>query len=612
MFYDNQFNEDNTILETATCIFQSETNPLDLIEKLPKNLQGLTLIQGFDSGNKTIKFSSLQAFPRLTMLTLKGAHPIDSNSSKLICEIDKELPLKYLDFDRILLKNIKTQIQILNEDSNKLTFEYVQRFDPSAHPLTLIRKGNPEKIVPYSQYKEQENNELTPLFNGFEELILLRIYECGLNQIHWQMFEGLHNLVYLNLEKNNLRFIPDFAFYGVPNLNTLSLAQNNLLNIQITDLAGLLELEFLDLSHNNFSQLSELSLPPFPKLKLANFADNPISVVFPNTFEVMNTTESIVLGSEDTLLSLLTNSFVGLKQLKKLTLRNLKIAILKREIFTGIPNLQELILSGNIPELEFDAFVEVKMVEKLILAKCNICNISMDAFLGLDKLKILDLSKNQLEFLSLGVFDDLTNLQELYLSNNKLRALPKGIFSFIHPKLIRMNSNPWHCSCEMSHWKPIIMNRIKQKIIKPCDFSLDKGVGCLGHQTHVYKYIYENKISPRCSTPKKFSNWSIFHAMRKGLKCSAFKPKFKKNPKLYKQNSNRSQRNSTMKQETITENQNNSKTEENQSNKITLFSNYDDNDLNINLHPDSRIISNNIVDDSKQKPTKYKKIPSLH
>lgn len=561
-------------------------------------------MQGFDSGNKTIKFSSFQQFPSLTMLTLKGAHPINSNASQLICEIDKELALKYLDFDRILLKNVKTQIQILNEETNKLTFEYVQKFYPNAHPLTLIRKGNPEKIVPYSQYKEQGNNELTPLFNGFEELILLRIYECGLNQIHWQMFEGLHNLVYLILEKNNLRFIPDFAFYGVPNLNTLSLAQNNLLNIQIADLAGLLELEFLDLSHNNFSQLSELSLPPFPKLKLANFADNPISVVFPNTFEVMNTTESIVLGSEDTLLSLLTNSFVGLKQLKKLTLRNLKITILKREILTGIPNLQELILSGNIPELEFDAFVEVKMVEKLILAKCNICNVSMDAFLGLDKLKILDLSKNQLEYLPLGVFDDLTNLQELYLSNNKLQTLPKGIFSYVHPKLIRMNNNPWHCSCEMSHWKPIIVNRIKQKVIKPCDFALDKGVGCSRLQTHVYKYVYENKVSPRCSTPKKFSNWSIFHAMRKGLKCAAFKPKFKKNSKLYKQKTH-----SEIHHETITEKQSKLKTklEENQNNKITLFSNYDDNDLNINLHPNSRIISNNVVDISDQKPTKYKK-----
>lgn len=529
MYYDNIEERENIILRTVTCIILSETNTEQLIEQLPKDLEGLTIIQGYDSGNKTIKFQDLDIFSDLFMLTLKGAHPLNSNLSKLICDIDKILKLKYLELEKVLLKS---SVKLSNgNEIDKVTFEYVRSFDTNAHPLTLVRKGIQDKILPYKQFKEQEDDERMPVFVGFDSLILLRISGCNLNRIEWQMFEGLQNLLYLILEDNHLKLIPDFAFYGVPNIKTLSLAKNQLLNLQITDLAGLLELEYLDLSYNNFSQLSELSLPPFPKLKLANFRNNPITVVFPNTFEVLNTTESIILGSEDTLLSLLTDSFTGLNNLRKLVLNNLKISIFKREILTGITNLKELILTGSIPELEYDAFVEVNMIEKLVLKNCNIQTISMDAFLGLSKLKILDLSKNLLEYLAPGIFDDLVSLQELYLNNNKFTKLPKDIFNLIHPKLLRLNDNPWHCTCDMSTWKPMIVNRIKQKTFKKkCEHDFDKGLSCKS-QTHIYKYTYENRVAPRCSTPRRYKNWSVFHSMRKGLKCPQFKPKYKKSVK---------------------------------------------------------------------------------
>lgn len=508
----------------------SDTSPEQLLQQIPKDVESLTLIQGYDSGNKTIKFADLEAFPGLTMLALKGAHSLSSNFSKLICDIDKELPLKYLDLEKVLLKSSKKHSLKSGDEALKFTFEYVQNFGSNAHPLTVVRKVAPEKIIPYKQYKEQGISEPTPYFEGFLDLVLLRISGCDLNRISWQIFDGLHHLLVLILEDNNLKNIPDFAFYGVPNLRSLSLSKNHLLNLQITNLAGLLELEFLDLSYNNFSQLSELSLPPFPKLQLVNFRNNPISAVFPNTFEVLNTTDSIIIGSEDTLLSLLTDSFAGLNQLRKLTLNNLKIPVLKREILTGIPNLRELVLTGNIPELEYDAFVEVAMLEKLLLKSCNIHTISMDAFLELNKLKVLDLSKNQLETLAPGIFDDLSNLHELYLNHNKFTTLPREMFMTVHPKLLRLSDNPWHCSCEMSLWKPMVVNRIKQRAYKHCDSSLDKGLSCRS-QPHMYKYIYENRVAPKCSTPRKFENWSVFHAMRKGFKCPDFKPKYKKHAK---------------------------------------------------------------------------------
>lgn len=442
--------------------------------------------------------------------------------------MDVALPLlEYLNLEDVELKSTRSKLNLIDNDVTDeiVTFDYAQKISPLSKPLTFIRVGSPSEILPYNKYIEQ--NFAT--FKGFNALTLLRVSNCNFNNLHWEMFEGLNNLIYLLLEKNNLKFIPDFVFYGTANVKTLSLAHNNLLNIQIRNLAGLLELEYLDLSYNNFSQLSELSLPPFPKLKLANFGDNPINAIFPNTFEVMNTTHSIILGGEDIPLNILTNSFLGLKLLKKLTIRNLHMESLEKEIFVGMPNLNELILTGDIPKIEFDAFLEVYNIERLILNNCNISKISVDGFMGLNKLKVLDLSRNNLDFLPYGIFDVLSSLRELYLNHNKFKELPKGIFSNVQIRLIRLNNNPWNCSCDMSDWKPVLINRIKQKTTNGCNQAFDKGIGCLDDKNGMLvKYIYDNTVAPKCTTPNKYQNWNVFHVLRKQLKCTDFKPKIKK------------------------------------------------------------------------------------
>ncbi|XP_050314304.1 insulin-like growth factor-binding protein complex acid labile subunit [Anthonomus grandis grandis] len=525
----------NIAVRSATCILQTETDPLELIDSLSPNTESLTLIQAYQSGNKTIRFSWLSRFEKLISLELIGPTIFHKDAvTHLLCHIDYALEnLNYLNLERVLVQNSKEQIQsfldVIKENEN-VTFEYVQKTN-SIHPLTIVKKNAPEAeedIVPYNVFKEERKSKgEIPLFIGFRKLNLLRITNCELSTIHWEMFDGLNKLEYLILEKNNLTYIPAFAFYGTPNLKTLSLAHNKLLDIEITDLAGLLQLEYLDLTYNNFTQLSELSFPPFPKLKLANFANNPINIIFPNTFAVMNTTDSLIIGSQDIGLVLLPNSFIGLQMLRSLTVNNIQVPLLKRDLFVGMPQLKQMTLTGNIKQIEFDTFQEVHNLDTLILSNCHIQNISMDGFLGLRSLKYLDLSKNELEYIPSGIFDDLLNIKELYLNENKFKTLPRDIFSKIHPKMLRLNENPWHCTCQMSEWKPIIASRIKQKYVKGCDFSQDKGLGCLENRVD-FKYVYDMKISPKCAEPEQYKNWSVFHAMRKILKCPDYKPKLKK------------------------------------------------------------------------------------
>lgn len=534
MYYEDPFDkelfEDKDIVKSATCILLTETQPSALLAELPKDIESLTFIQGSESGNKSFKFSLMNDFEKLISLEMVGANVHDENDTYFTCEIDAPVPnIQYLNLERVRLKNSKTQTQkFVNEVNNEdISFEYVYKHDPGAHPLTMVQKGAKE-VLPYNKYLQREKGNDAPLFIGFDDLVFLRISNCKLNNVHWEMFDGLHDLKYLMLEKNGLRFVPDFAFYGTPNLKSLSLAYNNLLSIQITDLAGLLELEYLDLSHNNFSQLSELSLPPFPKLKLANFANNPISVIFPNTFEVMNTTDSLIVGGDDMPLSLLANSFFGLMLLRTLTVNNLNIPLLKRELLIGMPNLDKLVLTGNITEIEFDAFLEVKNLDTLIVSKCNLRKLSLDSFIGLEKLTYLDMSDNQLDYLPPSIFDQLHSLRELYLNKNNFSTLPRDIFTKLHLKLLRLNDNPWHCSCEMSEWKPTVVNKIKQKTIKPCEMTYDKAVGCKEEDRFTYKYIYETKVAPKCVSPEIYLDWNLFHVMRKQFKCPDFKPKLKK------------------------------------------------------------------------------------
>lgn len=374
------------------------------------------------------------------------------------------------------------------------------------------------EILPYNVYKSMEKDLKFVSFKGFENLISLRVSSCNLQSIHWKMFEGLKQLLYLFLEDNNLKFIPDFAFYGTPNLVTLSLAKNNLLNIEITDLAGLLELEYLYMSQNNFSQLSELSFPPFPKLKLANFQDNPITIIYPNTFDVMNTTDSLIVGCHEISLELLPNSFIGLNKLVTLTIINVSVPLLKRDIFNGMPRLKQLTITGNITEIEFDTFSDMKHLEKLTLSKTNLKTLSMDSFFGLPNLQSLDLSNNLLAAVPPGTFNQLTDLKELYLQQNLLENLPEHTFTLLRSlKLIRLNENPWHCSCTMSSWSPKQTNKIKKQVTVPCDRRHDKGYGCIHEK--VTRYDYENRVAPRCNTPLKFHNIGVFQVLRKNLRC---------------------------------------------------------------------------------------------
>ncbi|XP_046143343.1 carboxypeptidase N subunit 2-like [Osmia bicornis bicornis] len=534
-------------LKVAICVVAEDHE--ELLEKLPSDIQVFTILQsGMGDFEILLQSTTFQRFTDLISLDIQGIDYNEATGKNLNIEQKKQeggimlsvdslyplgLNLLYLNLERVKLTSLsptkrnKANLVIkpmstVTKDENRNKELLNNTSQSTGHRLILLSQQNngesdDKEILPYDVYKQEMEGyrETMGLFTGLGALTHLRVYDCDLKDISWHMFDGLDSLVQLSLERNNLKFIPEFCFYGTPNLKVLSLARNQLLTLKSIDLAGLLMLEDLDLRGNNLTFLSELSFPPFPMLKVADFRENPLDSIFPSTFEIMNTTLKLYLGGEDSKLYLQKNSFLGLYQLQILHLNNLEIPVLERFVFQGMPELFELKARGNISSIEFDAFVDLIKLVYLDLSHCYIRKISMDAFYGLENVKRIDLSNNELESIPPGLFgvQQQKQLKEIILSKNKLTSLPLEFFKMLRgpyeqPQLatIRLDGNPWDCTCSMTTWNPQLISRLRE-------------------------------TAPRCSTPKRLQNWGVFHALRKGgLQCRRLNRRHLKKSSIRKTN----------------------------------------------------------------------------
>ncbi|CAG7833920.1 unnamed protein product [Allacma fusca] len=557
-----KLNNSNDKLKTVTCIIRSD-KPSTLattLEQLPVDVQVLSILQAPGSGNLTLTKESMSRFNSLVGLELQGVTNHDGHQGVYVFRLSANAltgqdKLTYLNLDQVLIE--QTEVKNHKQEDvfvkvRPLGDDDTDDLQPRLLYLGIREKNEDEKIVPYSEYRKEKVElheipgkqgvpKITVAFTHLSKLVHLRISGCKMLDISWDMFYKLSSLKYLLLDNNDLLFLPDFVFYATPNLTALSLAGNRILNLQTVGLAGLLHLEKLDVTHNNITHLSELSLPPFPHLKVADFRYNPIETIFPNTFEVMNTTETLYLGNPATPLEFFANSFYGLVALKKLDISNVRLGALEGQMLKGMPQLQTLIMTGAIKTISYDAFTEVPKLEKITLSKCGLVKISMDTFFGLSSLKELDLSHNQLEVLAPGVFDEQSSLREVYLQHNKLQTLPPNIFNRLSAQLIRLEGNPWHCSCDMIHWDPKVTNVVKryyvQKNTTYCQPQYDKGSMCNhGEQSFQIKYVFEKRASPICRTPAKVQRKSVFEAQQKVLKNCVSVKKVPKPGKIISQN----------------------------------------------------------------------------
>ncbi|XP_055712744.1 leucine-rich repeats and immunoglobulin-like domains protein 3 [Phlebotomus papatasi] len=517
-FLDSHVQTGNPYVKSVTCIIQAETDTRSLLGSLPQDLHALILLSSGSTEKIIIHTEDLSTLSELTTLEIRGSR--DKNITLLI---DKSLPgLLYANFESIQLEaNEKTTRRSDAVDPSE-NFNYVPESERVEYNISLEIEEEVE-ILPYEVYMMEQQRSQIASFYGWESLEILRMHNCEMDELHWEVFDGLGKLQHLSLEHNDIKIIPAFAFYGTPNLLTLSLAHNKILNMNYRDLAGLLHLKTLDLSYNSLTKLSELTFPPFPELNTVDIRENPIKYIFESTFGVMNTSKEIFLGTHTTPIDLSTGSvFDNLPLLTSLTILNASVESLTQGIFKDLPSLTSLKVHGNLTKIEFDAFSGMSKVEEVILNRCSIREISMDAFYGIDSIQIIDLSKNLISFLPPNLFSQQKNLREIYLNDNHLSKLPQLFFDNIPAKVIRLTDNPWICNCDMTSWKQGVTNKFRRpgKVQKCSAEAVKYGLLPCRPLEGTYSYGYDNKLSPRCDGgPDHVKHRTVYYALRRDLKC---------------------------------------------------------------------------------------------
>ncbi|XP_065218807.1 leucine-rich repeat-containing protein 15-like [Planococcus citri] len=508
----------NPLVHAAYCVYQQDAKYIDRNEFTP-HIEALTILHGPDYLNRTIEHE-LSSFHELLALDIQGYQQPSTTYSEIFLNYNALLELQNLQYLNIQHVRLVPNPNSTSKDIPQAAYDYLQTIlmkqtSSKSQNLTFIIPDEPE-IVPYEEFKMK--NDIISTFSHLTNLLFLRLYHCELESIKWEMFDGLQNLQTLSLESNNISRIPEFAFYGMPNLKILILSHNKLTSISTESLAGLFTLEHLDLTYNQLRHLSDYTFAPLPALFSLDIRHNPIVSIHSSTFEVMNMTKVLIIGNDNAALSIHRSAFNGLFELETLVITGVNISALEKSALRGMPSLKYLKFEGRVEYIYFDAFADSIQLETVVLKNCSLKYLSMDAFYGLVNLKTLDLSDNNLGNLPMGLFDGLNSLAELILTYNKLTTLPPNIFdSLVNIQMIRLDNNPWHCTCQLSTIPSHAVNRVKQtKMVEKCNYHYDKSP-CTS-QLEEY-YAYSPKVVPKCATPERYSEWNLLHVVNKKLNC---------------------------------------------------------------------------------------------
>lgn len=535
--------QNNELLKFTMCLLPSNIEPKDLIASLPHDVEALVILSTESrknlSGKLQLELNSSYFMNFFIVLVsdfnqlfdLKTLEIRGSKETHFALIFDEPLSwIQHLSIESVHIQAAETMRfrPNLEDIDPSRNFHYVPNCEKFEYNISFETPEDVKEleIVPYEVYKmEKLTADLrlrTISFYGWDNLKVLRIKGCEMDELYWEMFDGLSNLEHLSLEDNGIKEVPPFSFYGTPNIKTLSLSHNEILDMTYRSLAGLLELQLLDISHNNLGKLSEQTFPPFPKVEIVDLRHNPIRNLFPAIFGVMNKTEVLYLGADDVPLEFNARKpFEYLTSLIYLEIPNLHVPMIDQFTFSSLHNLEILkVRSGSIPFIEFDTFSKMLKLKELHLRHCKIEEISMDTFFGARNLEIVDLSHNSIKEVPPGLFDDQHDLTEIYLNNNQIQTLPSDIFKLNSLKMVQLLDNPWECTCDMRFWRQALTNKVRSgkadsKCLKTAHQSKNN---C--EATMVQSYTFDHKLSPRCQSPANVEGKSVFYALRRVLNCA--------------------------------------------------------------------------------------------
>ncbi|XP_047528577.1 chaoptin-like [Vanessa atalanta] len=384
-----------------------------------------------------VPHSILSNNKNLTKLRLDNNKFSDLNNNTLVSLINlKDLRINNNELKHIA-KNIFNNSIYLEEihlNHNKITSIESGTFEKMSNLKFIALHNNKlidiDNILPI-------NSQLTLLFLEFNQLSSIshvvlgpqrRLHQLNLKNNHLKFlskatFSNLTYLTRLEMSHNELLIIDDFSFQRLNSARYLDLQHNKIKNITSYTFFGLSELEDLDLSNNKIVFIFDMAFNTLKKLRSINLSFNPLKILNKNLFQQGLPLSSLLLDNSE--IELIENgTFQGLNNLKYLSLRNnsLKSSDL---MCLDIPGLKYLSLSYNILDhLPVETFLNLPLLEILLLEHCNIEKIIEGSFINNNNLFKINIAQNIISDIPDKLFSSFNSITELNISNNFLDYIP--------------------------------------------------------------------------------------------------------------------------------------------------------------------------------------------
>ncbi|XP_066246994.1 chondroadherin-like [Euwallacea similis] len=186
--------------------------------------------------------------------------------------------------------------------------------------------------------------------------------------------------------------------------------------------------EHLSLTRNHFPVIKSDSFAGLRYLKKLSLDGNNISLIKPFAFRGLPRLRDLSI-QHTPLETVSPFAFAGLQNISSIYLSSNKIKKVESYAFAGIVNLKQLVLSHNpLVKLETNAFTGMTEIDKILLPS-GIRILEPDCFNGLDTLGHLQLAFMDLRNMKGGIFRGLTNVNYLSIQESDLGNIEGDAFN---------------------------------------------------------------------------------------------------------------------------------------------------------------------------------------